>query len=761
MSTKTLEISEESKILHEIKPEIDTIISEIVKEIANNKLKNLFESFFDEKTTSSIETDHMFAYFILEILWLYEIIRRENKKIKLSKDIKKEKIINDLEMLKSKYGFEIFPVELISKLSYTLIEKIICSLESIEKNYQKKGKVDIRGVIFQNLLPEELKKITGSYHTRSDAAEILASISIDTPNSIVMDLSCGSGKLLVAATHRIKELSKNKDISQNQIFGVELMKIPACLAVINLFLENLNTESNVNIGNEDSLFLEPEKTISVLKSTMPKIKIPKADTVIMNPPFTRQESLKKEQKDALTDRFSKYGLVDKRIGLHGYFILLGNEFLEDGGMLSLVLPATVLRIESFTKLRKFLVDNFDIKHIIVSNRSSSFSYNSRFREILFVGRKIKSKKDSKARITVLNEKPVIGKNVKKIISALTEKTSKSTNGIKMIDVDNQIVSENYENLFRFISLSKEKVFHAYNKIFFHNDNLIKFNDYCSKHDKKLIRGWETLRLIHPVQSDYILRNEEETDDKSQWFFVKKEKSGIIIKNYKTKTELKIPIDSVKFGLRRLGDIDTINVNGKLDYIVHKKFKDISKFLSKPVIKNFDEWEKITEKKSSCLAFVRRFSLAGRRMRLCAIVSDEEFTPTQTMSLISHISLEDAKILSLWLNSSLHILQMIVERVETEGAYMELPEWAMKELFVIDPTKLSKNQKVRILSTYERISTIPFPTLSEQLKKGFKVRTEIDQLFLEILEINDLSAKDIQEIVKEEITELKFLVKAND
>ena len=243
--------------------------------------------------------------------------------------------------------------------------------------------------------------------------------------------------------------------------------------------------------------------------------------------------------------------------------------------------------------------------------------------------------------------------------------------------------------------------------------------------------------------------------------MKKEKSNIVICNHITNEILKIPNTSIKFGLRRLGNINTINAEGNLDYIVCKKFKDISKFLSKPIIENFDEWEKITHKKSSRLAFVRRFSLGGKSMKVCAIVSDEEFTPTQTMTLITHISTEDAKILSLWLNSSLHILQMIVERVETEGAYMELPEWAMKELFIINPDILTEIQRKNILKIYEKYSKIEFPSLVEQFKKGFAVRDEIDQVFLDVLGIKDTKIKEIQNLVRDEIEDLRSLVKSND
>jgi tRNA1(Val) A37 N6-methylase TrmN6 len=757
VSTKNISISEESRVLGEVKPKIDSLILEISKQIS---IDESLEDYFNGKISSTNETNLLLSYFILELLWLYEIIRRENKKIKLSKEITKENINKDIRILREKYGFKIFSEELISLLSKELIEKTISSLETIEEKYSK-NKIDIRGVIFQNLLPEELRKVTGSYHTRSDAAEILASISINDSKSTVMDLSCGSGKLLVASNHRINELHKTKNNTLNQIFGVELMQIPSCLAVINLFLENPDVKSSTNIANSDSLHLEPDSQISMLKSNESKSKLSKVDTIIMNPPFTRQESLEKNQKDALETRFSKYDIVDKRIGLHGYFILLGNEFLKNNGTMALVLPATVLRIESFTKLRKFLVENFQIKYLISSNKSSSFSYGSRFREILLVIKKTAPKKSDKTRIGVLNEKPVIGKNVKDIISSLTKKSIKNSKGMELIDIDNSVFSQNYQNLFKFISLSKENVFLTYEKIYSNNKKLTKFKEYCKVHDHKLIRGWETLRSLHPVQSDYILLNKDDTDKKSPWYFLKQDQTNIAITNSQTQEKLKIPNSSIKFGLRRLGKINTISANGKLDYIVCKKFKEISKFLSEPIIENFNEWEKITQKKSSKLAFVRRFSLGGKSMSVCAIVSDEEFTPTQTMTIITYISEDDAKILALWLNSSIHILQMIVERVETEGAYMELPEWAMKELFIINPDILTSIQRKKILKIYEKISNVEFPPLVQQLKDGFTARDEIDQVFLDILEIKDTKIKDIQNLVREEIDDLRSLVKSND
>jgi hypothetical protein len=105
--------------------------------------------------------------------------------------------------------------------------------------------------------------------------------------------------------------------------------------------------------------------------------------------------------------------------------------------------------------------------------------------------------------------------------------------------------------------------------------------------------------------------------------------------------------------------------------------------------------------------------------------------------------------------------MVVERVETEGSYMELPEWAMKDLFIIDSETLTKKQQTSIITLFERISKIPFPSIMIQLEKEFPIRDEIDKLFLDILGIKEIGVKELQNIVYSEIRELKLLVTPND
>ena len=65
--------------------------------------------------------------------------------------------------------------------------------------------------------------------------------------------------------------------------------------------------------------------------------------------------------------------------------------------------------------------------------------------------------------------------------------------------------------------------------------------------------------------------------------------------------------------------------------------------------------------------------------------------------------------------------MIVERIETEGSYMELPEWAMKKLLVIDMFKISEKHQSQLLNLFTEIKNTNFPSLVEQFSSSFEPR----------------------------------------
>jgi len=125
-----------------------------------------------------------------------------------------------------------------------------------------------------------------------------------------------------------------------------------------------------------------------------EIPLTKADLVIMNPPFTRQERLPGEYKDALLKRFKEYeNQLHGQLGLWGYFVLLADRFVKEGGRVALVLPATVLRIASTQGIRDLLTENYGLKYIITTYHRAAFSEGAQFREILLVAEKTKNSEE--------------------------------------------------------------------------------------------------------------------------------------------------------------------------------------------------------------------------------------------------------------------------------------------------------------------------------------------------------------------------------
>src|SRR2546425_8987260 len=67
------------------------------------------------------------------------------------------------------------------------------------------------------------------------------------------------------------------------------------------------------------------------------------DVCLMNPPFTRKQSISSEYRSELTRAFSAYSdFASKEMNLYGYFVLLADRFLKQGGRLAMVLPAAIL-----------------------------------------------------------------------------------------------------------------------------------------------------------------------------------------------------------------------------------------------------------------------------------------------------------------------------------------------------------------------------------------------------------------------------------
>ena len=95
-----------------------------------------------------------------------------------------------------------------------------------------------------------------------------------------------------------------------------------------------------------------------------------------------------------------------------------------------------------------------------------------------------------------------------------------------------------------------------------------------------------------------------------------------------------------------------------------------------------------------------------------------------------------KILSLWLNSALGIIQVLTVRTETEGAWIEFKKPNLESLPVLDPRLLTHDQINEFVVLYESVSHQNLLNISQA--DVDETRQAIDDGIARILSLPDYS-----------------------
>jgi hypothetical protein len=176
---------------------------------------------------------------------------------------------------------------------------------------------------------------------------------------------------------------------------------------------------------------------------------------------------------------------------------------------------------------------------------------------------------------------------------------------------------------------------------------------------------------------------------------------------------------------------------------------------------FRLWGKYVKSRQTNLVFIRRFNLSAPKTFLFAYYSPHSFAASKMMYLFRGIPEEHAKILTIWFNSTFNILQVFLDRNETEGAFIGIPKYALMKMFILNPSTLNEKEKNRLLHLYDEIKTVEFPSLLDQLKDKFQQRVKIDKVILKLLGFNDSEIRQIFDLIysalAKEIEQLKTLM----
>ena len=219
---------------------------------------------------------------------------------------------------------------------FSIIQKIAEGLSEFSTD------IDVLGDAYEYLIGQFAAgsgKKAGEFYTPQQISDILSAIvTLDSQEpktgtkkrmESVMDFACGSGSLLLNVRKKMNKAGG----TIGKIFGQEKNITTYNLARMNMLLHGVK-DTEFDIFHGDTLLNEWE----MMREQHPAKK-PSFDAVVANPPF----SYRWEPTEALADdvRFKSHGLAPKSAADFA-FLLHGFHFLDDQGVMAIILPHGVL-----------------------------------------------------------------------------------------------------------------------------------------------------------------------------------------------------------------------------------------------------------------------------------------------------------------------------------------------------------------------------------------------------------------------------------
>lgn len=788
----------------ELKERINHFVSELSellkKSIKKGTLQQItkqispYSASLTEKTIIGEEHNNKIAAFLFYIQVLtYELVYR----LKGSKNLPELIEIQDPVEIYQKYFPNIEPnlqflykINILKDVDNTeeitkKINELLNHIKNVSINMIKK---DVAGRLFHHLLPRGLKKVLAAYYSHPVPADLMARLALRSGKDLIVDMACGSGTLLISSYIRKKELlmeegneihlkEMQKNFLTSEIMGFDIVPFAAELSLMNLYLQYLKCiPNNSNIFLYDALFLSRPlmkagniklRPYNARDETEILIQGESADTVLINPPYTQKERMPKSLRESLNE--SILGNISGHgVNLWGYFLVLGHLFLKQEGRLGAIIPINFIRGRASKKIRSFYLKNYQIKFVIKPVNESAFSEDAKFRDIIIIAEKkyptnnlcgigfFKGRKDEVS----LTE-----------IKQLTEKLSKIP-----IKESSSFENEIFETYF--VSqrdLQKRGISEYLWASNVKNAKLtLRFYELLRKLGKEKLKTFNTSKLKEGFHTSPggISQLAFMTDPKSgkrtarSFLLYEKQKGNFIYAKQKdTQKRYKIPKSSVKKGLRTNTGLRCIDISELHDYLIiddYPKFDEVLQ-LSKFKRKDTFHWGIIRKKMKGCstnVTIFRRFSPYTKKTALLSFFSEEEFIPTDSFKIYRTKNIQKAKMLCLFLNSTISLLQFLTNKQETTGIFSDIKEEDLADFLILNYKNLTESELNDLVTIFDEIKDKEFPPLMEQIFTGHPLRRKIDEA---VLRICGFAAQEIEEwtqkiynLVEEE---MKIYIKA--
>ena len=148
--------------------------------------------------------------------------------------------------------------------------------------------------------------------------------------------------------------------------------------------------------------------------------------------------------------------------------------------------------------------------------------------------------------------------------------------------------------------------------------------------------------------------------------------------------------------------------------------------------------KLTRIPLECFCRADRLHIPGvARFRLMTIGAVAAYTEEPTISQVTWtvpMSLEEAKIQTLWLDTTPRLLHILSLRQDSAGGYVQIKKESLRNLLLLDDKGLSCEQRKVLLDLVDKSKRVEMNRLAYQLEGASRkqgIRYEINKVFLRI------------------------------
>lgn len=304
------------------------------------------------------------------------------------------------------YFDQVLKIDYQSLFSPTVFDELTMPDNAVEQftrlindlnKYDFKGlNYEILGRVYETLIPAAHRHDMGQYFTPSNRVDFIVGYCVHKQNDIVADWSCGAGTFLVRSYSRLKYLAQQQHVLAThkqlleQLWGCDIAKFPAHLAMMNLAMLDLSERENFPyIKNCDAFDILPrqgqftthkhqgikQQFIDISGSEMIEVRVPMLDATVGNPPYIRQEKIENKDKleQVVAQAWGKGFTLNKQADIYAYFFLHNASFLREGGRLGFITSNSWLDVRYGAKMQANFCQYFKIIAIIGSQVERDFS----------------------------------------------------------------------------------------------------------------------------------------------------------------------------------------------------------------------------------------------------------------------------------------------------------------------------------------------------------------------------------------------------